>query len=108
MFVTVNKKSVRVELNPIEAQKHAKRMQYIMRLQEQKALEEQAKMAARKVCPDCHVKCTFAGFCVQCDKDCRDLKPKPQPDKIVIHRPTPKVQHVTDRDSDWGYIKVKI
>ena len=97
IYITQNKKTIAVEISDKEYDKQKNKTKSLMRYIDRIETEKQNKMAARKVCPDCHLKCTESGFCTRCGKDCRNL-PKPEP----------RVKHITDRDANFTPIKITI
>lgn len=96
-YIIINKKIIAIEISESQAEDEKRKTVGLMRYLDRVERKKQEEMVARKVCPDCHLKCTPSGFCTRCGKDCRNLK-----------KPEPKVKHVTDRDADFTPIKVTI
>lgn len=67
-FITVNKKSVRIEISDEEARTRANKMRYINRLQDAKADVYWNDIEARGACPKCHRVLPLTKYCSNCQK----------------------------------------
>lgn len=97
VFITKDKKNIGIYVREEEAEAERAKVRKLMRRLDLIECEKQRKMDALKVCPDCHMKCTESGFCKVCGRDCRDVPVK-----------GPAVKIITNKDADWGIIKVTI
>lgn len=90
MYITHNKKVIAIEVSDSEAEESKKKTARLMRKLDQIETAKQQELASRRVCPDCHTKCTPTGFCIRCGRDCNP----------------PKERHVTNRDADFKPITI--
>lgn len=65
-FITINRKSVRVEISDEESRARAGKMRYINRLQDAKADAYWADIKARGTCPCCHRVLPLTKYCSNC------------------------------------------
>lgn len=95
IYITKDKKSIAIEVSDKEYEEQKNKTRGLMRYLDRIEREKQAEFAARKVCPDCHLKCKPDGFCMRCGKDCRDAR-------------TSQVRTVTNKDIDFKPITIVI
>lgn len=67
-FITVNKKSVRIEITDEEAKTKRNKMRYINKLQDAKADAYWADLKARGACPCCGRVLPLTKYCSNCQK----------------------------------------
>lgn len=65
-FITVNKKSVRIEINDNEAKERANKMRYINRIQDEKMRAAEEERKRRGVCPQCRLTLPLSKYCFRC------------------------------------------
>lgn len=92
MYITKDKKTIAIEISDNEAAESKKKTASLMRYLDKIEIAKQKELASRKVCPDCHLKCTPAGFCMRCGKDCNP----------------PKETHITNRDANFKPITITL
>lgn len=65
-FITINKKSVRIEITGEEAKKHANRVRYAMKLADEREAAKEADIKRRGYCPCCHLLLPLTKHCWKC------------------------------------------
>ena len=65
-FITINRKSVRIELSEKEAETRANRIRYAMSLKDKEIMAKEADMKRRGYCPKCHLVLPLTKYCSRC------------------------------------------
>ena len=92
IYITHNKKTISVEISDKEYEEQKNKTRGLMRYLDRIEREKQQELASRKVCPDCHLKCTPTGFCMRCGKDCNP----------------PKETRISNRDANFKPITITL